>query len=167
MNRVIDIYCERLGPGLWAEPLNALTILAGIVAGMVLVAALRRAEPAVRRDPAMLGLVVLLFVIGIGSVLFHSFAVAWAALADVIPVALFILLYMYLALRRLVALPLWGCWIGVAIVLVLAVVMPLAFGFSVSTYGVALLAMLAVGGFLHLRGRPPAGPRLPTGSTSC
>src|SRR3546814_5317108 len=34
-----------------------------------------------------------------------------AALADVIPVALFILLYMYLALRRLVALPLWGCWI--------------------------------------------------------
>src|SRR3546814_17694132 len=96
----------------------------------------------------MLGLVLLLFVIGIGSGLFHTFAVAWAALADVIPVALFILLYMYLALRRLVALPLWGCWIGVAIVLVLAVVMPLAFGFSVSTYGVAFLAMLAVGGFL-------------------
>src|SRR3546814_346293 len=111
MNRAIDIYCERLGPGLWAEPLNALTNLAFIVAGIVLVAALRRAEPGVRRDPAMLGLVLLLFVIGIGSGLFHSFAVAWAALADVIPVALFILLYMYLALRRLVALPLWGCWI--------------------------------------------------------
>src|SRR3546814_2723917 len=114
MNRVIDIYCERLGPVLWAEPLNALTNLAFSVAGIVLVVALRRAESAVRRDPAMLGLVVLLFVIGIGSGLFHSFAVAWAALADVIPVALFILLYMYLALRRLVALPLWGCWIGVA-----------------------------------------------------
>lgn len=25
MNEFIDIYCERLGPGLWAEPLNALT----------------------------------------------------------------------------------------------------------------------------------------------
>src|SRR3546814_5530059 len=49
-------------------------------------------------------------IFGIGSGLFHSFAVAWAVLADVIPVALFILLYMYLALRRLVALPLWGCW---------------------------------------------------------
>jgi hypothetical protein len=24
----IDAYCERLGPGLWAEPLNALTNLA-------------------------------------------------------------------------------------------------------------------------------------------
>lgn len=160
MNRAIDIYCERLGPGLWAEPLNALTNLAFIVAGIVLVAALRRAEPGVRRDPAMLGLVVLLFVIGIGSGLFHSFAAAWAALADVIPVALFILLYMYLALRRLVALPLWGCWIGVAIVLLLTVVMPLAFGFSVSTYGVALLAMLAVGGFLHFGRRHPAGPRI-------
>src|SRR3546814_12183444 len=67
---------------------------------------------------------------------------------------------MYLALRRLVALPLWGCWIGVAIVLVLAVVMPRAFGFSVSTYGVALLAMLAVGGFLHFGRRHPAGPRI-------
>src|SRR3546814_10308990 len=93
MNRAIDIYCERLGPCLWAEPLNAFTNLAFIVAGIVLVAALRRAGPAVRRDPAMLGLVLLLFVIGIGSGLFHTFAVAWAALPDVIPVALFILLY--------------------------------------------------------------------------
>src|SRR3546814_19586540 len=120
MNRAIDIYCERLGPCLWAEPLNAFTNLAFIVAGIVLVAALRRAGPAVRRDPAMLGLVLLLFVIGIGSGLFHPFAVAWAALADVIPVALFILLYLYLALRRLVALPPRGLWIGVAHGLVLA-----------------------------------------------
>src|SRR3546814_1433915 len=30
----------------------------------------------------------------------------------------------------------------------------------VSTYGVALLAMLAVGGFLHFGRRHPAGPRI-------
>src|SRR3546814_11001359 len=114
MNRAIDIYCERLGPGLWAEPLNALTNLAFIVAGIVLVAALRRAEPGVRRDPAMLGLVLLLLVNRTGSGLFHNFAMAWAALADVIPVDLFILLYIYQALRRLVARHHWGCWIGVA-----------------------------------------------------
>jgi hypothetical protein len=31
----IDAYCERLGPGLWAEPLNALTNLAFIVAALI------------------------------------------------------------------------------------------------------------------------------------
>ncbi len=105
MDRAIDLYCERLGPGLWAEPLNAVTNLAFILAGILLVAALRRAEPPVRRDPAILGLVALVFLVGIGSGLFHTFATVWAVLADVIPVALFILLYMYLALYRFAALP--------------------------------------------------------------
>lgn len=160
MDRAIDIYCERLGPGLWAEPLNAVSNLAFIFAGMLLVVALRRSEPMVQRDPAILALVALVFVIGIGSALFHTFAVVWAMLVDVVPIALFILLYMYLALRRLVALPLWGCGLGVAVVLFLTVVMPLVFGFSVSTYGVALAAMLGVGGFLHFGRRHPAGPRI-------
>ena len=32
MNRYIDIYCERLEPGLWAEPLNAVTNAAFFIA---------------------------------------------------------------------------------------------------------------------------------------
>ncbi|WP_193370383.1 ceramidase domain-containing protein [Pelagibius marinus] len=156
MDRAIDLYCERVGPGLWGEPLNAVTNLAFILAGVLLVAALRR-DDAARRDPAILALVALILLVGIGSGLFHTFATAWAVMADVIPVALFILLYMYLALYRLVALPLWGVLAGVAIVLVLVAVMPLVFGFSASTYGVALVTMLGVGGFLHFGRRHPAG----------
>jgi len=156
----IDLYCERIGPGLWAEPWNAATNLAFIAAGVLLAVVLRRAEPAVRRDPAILCLVALVFIIGVGSGLFHTFAQFWSMLADVIPITLFILLYMYLALRRLLALPLWGCLLGVAVVLVLTVVMPVGFGFSVSTYGVALAAMLGVGGVLHFGRRHPAGPRV-------
>ena len=156
----IDLYCERIGPGLWAEPWNAATNLAFIAAGVLLAVVLRRAEPAVRRDPAILCLVALVFIIGVGSGLFHTFAQFWSMLADVIPITLFILLYMYLALRRLLALPLWGCLLGVAVVLVLTVVMPVGFGFSVSTYGVALAAMLGVGGVLHFGRRHPAGPRI-------
>lgn len=154
----LDLYCERLGPGPWAEPLNAVTNLAFIVAGLCLIASLRHADPAARRDPGALGLTALVFAIGVGSGLFHTFATRWAVMADVVPIALFILLYMYLALRRLVALPLWACALGVTIVLVLTVVMPLGFGFSVSTYGVALVAMLGVGGFLQVVRRHPAGP---------
>lgn len=153
----IDLYCERVSPGLWAEPLNAVTNVAFLAAGLLLVIALRYADPAVRRDPPVLVLVLLVFAVGIGSGLFHTFAVFWAMLADVIPVALFILLYMYLALRRLIALPLPQCLLGVAAVLVLVVVMPSVFGFSVSTYGVALAAMLGVGGFLHYVRRHGAG----------
>lgn len=156
MDRAIDLYCERVAPGLWGEPLNALTNLAFILAGILLVAALRRDEAA-RGDPAIVALVALIFLVGIGSGLFHTFATVWAVLADVIPVALFILLYMYLALYRFVALPLWGALVGVAIVLLLVAVMPLVFGFGVATYGVALAAMLGVGGFLHFGRRHPAG----------
>lgn len=148
-HRHIDIYCERLEPGLWAEPLNAVSNLAFIIAGLLLVVVLRRQEASVRRDPAVILLTVLVIAIGIGSTLFHTFAVVWAALADVIPIALFILLYMYLALKRLAGFPLWVCLLALVAVLGLVTGMPLFFGFSISTYGVALSAMVVVGGFLH------------------
>ena len=32
----IDLYCERTGPGLWAEPLNALSNLAFIAVAVIL-----------------------------------------------------------------------------------------------------------------------------------
>ncbi|MBZ9770745.1 hypothetical protein LB526_28720 [Mesorhizobium sp. CA6] len=31
----VDLYCERSGPGLWAEPANASTKLAFIAAGLL------------------------------------------------------------------------------------------------------------------------------------
>lgn len=38
----VDLYCERTGPGLWAEPANALTNLAFIAAGLWGVRQVRR-----------------------------------------------------------------------------------------------------------------------------
>ncbi|WP_299615429.1 ceramidase domain-containing protein [Pelagibius sp.] len=159
----IDIYCERLGPGLWAEPLNALTNIAFIVAAVLLVRVLRGEDAPVRRDPAVIALVVLVFLIGIGSGLFHTFAVRWAGLADVIPIVLFILLYLFLALWRLVGLPAWGALLGMIAVLALLMGLPRLFGFGFGTYGVALAAMFLVGGFLaFVRGHPAGSPILIT-----
>lgn len=157
MHRHIDIYCERVGLAFWAEPLNAVSNLAFIVAAGLLVVALRREDAVLRRDPAIVSLVSLVFLIGVGSGLFHTFAVVWSMLADVIPIAVFILLYMYLALRRLVVLSLWLCLLILLVVLGLVIAMPLLFGFSVSTYAVALAAMIIVGGFLHFSRKHPAG----------
>ena len=94
---VLDLYCERLGPGLLAEPLNAITN------GAFLVAAWRLASLARIRghsDRAMLALAALAMAIGVGSSLFHTFATGWALAADVLPILLFQLLFLLLYLRR-------------------------------------------------------------------
>ena len=89
----VDGYCERLGPGLWAEPLTAMTNLAFLVAAVVMA---RRGRGLV----LPLLLCAILGLIGLGSGLFHTVAQGWAGLADVIPIALFILTYLYAANRH-------------------------------------------------------------------
>ena len=51
------------------------------------------------RAAARLAMVVVLAAIGIGSYLFHTHAQVWSAMADVIPILLFILLYVFAATR--------------------------------------------------------------------
>jgi len=97
----VDAYCERTGPEFWSEPLNALSNLAFLVAAA---AAWRLLQQAPRRDPAAAGLVALVALIGVGSFVFHTVATRWAAVADVAPIALFILLYLVAALRRVLGL---------------------------------------------------------------
>jgi hypothetical protein len=97
----VDDYCERLGPGIWAEPLNLASNLAFLAAALVMA---RRC----RGMPAGRVLSGLLFVIGLGSGLFHSLATVWAGLADVLPILAFVLAYLYLANRNFLGLPRGG-----------------------------------------------------------
>ncbi|SDA26052.1 Ceramidase [Methylobacterium sp. UNC378MF] len=90
-------YCERGGPQFWAEPANALSNAAFLVAAA---AAARRASVSEPPDRACLSLSALIAVVGVGSFLFHTLAVYWSMLADVIPIALFIYAYLALALHR-------------------------------------------------------------------
>lgn len=87
----LDLYCERFGPGLFAEPLNALSNLAFIFAGLWLMGALPRLYPAPARvPPALEVLAGLILIIGICSAAFHVFATHWAQALDVGSIALFI-----------------------------------------------------------------------------
>ncbi|HEU0223098.1 MAG TPA: ceramidase domain-containing protein [Paracoccaceae bacterium] len=99
----VDAYCERLGPGFWAEPVNALTNLAFLVAAVLAAGPARRAG-----DAGALLLTAILATIGLGSFLFHTLAVRWAALADVLPILAFILVYFHLATRRFFGAPAWA-----------------------------------------------------------
>jgi hypothetical protein len=97
----IDSYCERLGPGFWAEPLNAVTNAAFIAAALYALMLWRRAGA---RDWPALWLIAVTFVVGSGSFLFHTFANRWSLLADVLPIAAFIYSYFLLAVRRYLSL---------------------------------------------------------------
>lgn len=97
-------YCERgADPTFWAEPVNAVTNLAFVAAALLGARYLWRApNRSGLVSEAML--VALVFVIGAGSFLFHTFATRWASLADVIPIGLFMLGYFAYALRRFIGL---------------------------------------------------------------
>ncbi len=104
----VSCYCERaLNPDFWAEPLNAMSNLAFLIAALLAYTDLRVRGPK-RGGPAILGLIGLLMAVGAGSFLFHTFATGWARLADVTPIALFITLYMVLALRWFLELSIWS-----------------------------------------------------------
>ena len=93
----IDAYCERVGFGFWAEPLNAVTNAAFLIAAAVAGWALYRRG---RLEPGSSVLLALLVAIGVGSFLFHTVATRWAALADTLPIGLFIVAYLMLTLQR-------------------------------------------------------------------
>ncbi|MEM6886869.1 MAG: ceramidase domain-containing protein [Pseudomonadota bacterium] len=90
--QAVDGYCERIDPSFWAEPVNAVTNAAFLLAALLMW----------QRRGVMPGVAVLcaiLFAIGTGSFLFHTFAQPWAGLADVAPIVAFILAYVYLMNR--------------------------------------------------------------------
>lgn len=146
----LDLYCERTDPAFWAEPLNAVSNAAFLIAAVAAVAS--ASEP--RRDPLAMVLAAIVFAIGLGSFAFHTLATKGAMLFDVGPISLFIHLYLFAGLRRFVGL-------GPA----LAAVLTLAFfaaGFSVDRIGegalngsvgylpaLAAMPALAIGTWLH------------------
>lgn len=100
MEQFIDIYCERTAPGFWDEPLNAATNAAFLLAAFC---AFRLARREGVLMPETLALLLLLCAIGIGSFLFHTAATALAQLADVLPILLFQIVFIFTYARRVMA----------------------------------------------------------------
>ena len=95
-------YCERTEFSYWSEPVNAITNAAFIAAAMLV-------WPQTRGMPLARAMAMVLAVIGLGSFLWHTHATRWAGLADVIPILIFILLYLFAATRDFLRLhPLWA-----------------------------------------------------------
>lgn len=100
----VDIYCERMDPSFWAEPVNALTNLAFLLSAMIM-------WPRVRGLIWGRVLCVVLASIGLASGAFHTHAVGWTGLADVLAIVVYALIYIYLANRFF-----WNMRVGWAVV---------------------------------------------------
>ena len=171
----VFLYCERgTSTALLAEPLNALSNIAFLFAGLVgLQLVLWRPEEQRTADHFLLPVLVLF--IGLGSLSFHLYADQGTELADVVPIAVFMLVYLGFALNRFLGVP-----PGVTVLLVIGFTAIMAMTgqvqcsanaigfFGVEAEGAkpclngsvfylpALAAMIVIGLLLHERGHRAA-----------
>lgn len=147
----VDGYCERLGPGYWAEPVNALTNLAFVLVAVAV-------WPRLLGRPTGQAMAAVLALIGLGSWLFHTHANRLTGLMDVLPILAFILLYVFAATRDFLGARPWVAGgVAVAFVPFAAATVPL---FAMipglgSSAGYAPVPLLIAGYALALRRRAP------------
>ncbi|MGW9328567.1 ceramidase domain-containing protein [Bosea sp. NPDC055594] len=156
-------YCERTDPSFWAEPLNAWSngaFLLAALAGLILLWRVRRA------DWPVAILITLVFAIAIGSFLFHTMPRRWTLLADMVPIQLFAFFYFGLALRRFFGLAPAAAFLGTlaflaassALAAVLALWLPPVLRGSAG-YAGFVLALFGVAAALAVRGQAGATAR--------
>ena len=101
----VFLYCERgTNEALWAEPINAISN-AGFILAALIFWQLVLWRPREERSADHYLFVALVFLIGFGSLAFHLYADQGTALADVIPIAVFMLVYLGFALNRFLGVP--------------------------------------------------------------
>ncbi len=103
----MDLYCERCGPGFWAEPLNALSNVAFLLAAAAAWQGAHR-RGTLSRDVALL--IGLAATVGVGSFLFHTFATRLTMYLDVIPILVFQVAFVWVYARRLMGWPPSAVW---------------------------------------------------------
>ena len=97
----IDIYCERLDPSFWAEPVNAISNLAFILAAFYAWRLYKTRTQIIGYSFILPLLCATIFCVGIGSFLFHTFANQWSMVADVLFIAIFMFAYIGAVLRQI------------------------------------------------------------------
>jgi len=157
--RYIDTNCERLAPGLWGEPLNMLSNIAFVIA-LVGCSQLYRShiKDLDRADYGAFSLLVIISMMIMGSMLFHSFSQSWSLLADVVPIILFIIQYLILFSLRVLQWSLKQTLLALLIFVPLAVLLPRFYtipGLGLTNlYLPALFVLLYIMGHLAIKRHP-------------
>jgi hypothetical protein len=161
MAEILDLYCERTGPEVWSEPLNAFTNLAFVIAGVMAWRLWRDESPAGWRASAdLLLLVGLLFAIGIGSTIWHLVPTRATKLGDQIPILVFMNAYLLVFLVRVLGLR-WAATLALFALyhvanFAIARTFPPDFLNGSVFYAPTWITLLALSAFLFVRGHPAA-----------
>ncbi|VVJ23366.1 putative membrane protein [Amycolatopsis camponoti] len=137
----VDGYCERVGPGLWGEPLNSLSNLAFLLAA-VLVWRLAGGNRTGRLLAVLIGLVFA------ASTVFHLVATRWAAAGDSLFILVFVLVYAVLFARVFFGVRAKLAWLAAPAFLALTAVTALLGG---GLYLSALVGLFAFAALLAFR----------------
>ena len=147
----MDAYCERVGMGVFAEPLNAVSNVS------FLLAALAAWVLAKRTGALSVGVRVLIAIgasVGIGSILWHTYPTMLTLILDIVPILIFIIWYIWLYARNVIGMrPLFAVASAAAFLLATFLALPFAgvlHGAFVYTPGLIVTLVLGV---LHARER--------------
>ena len=147
----MDAYCERVGMGVFAEPLNAVSNVS------FLLAALAAWVLAKRTGALSVGVRVLIAIgasVGIGSILWHTYPTMLTLILDSVPILIFIIWYIWLYARNVIGMrPLFAVASAAAFLLATFLALPFAgvlHGAFVYTPGLIVTLVLGV---LHARAR--------------
>lgn len=106
LSQPIDLYCERLDPAFWAEPVNAWSNLGFFVAAWLLRGAILRSHSQGQHvSYGVRALPVLLALVGVCSFLFHTFATVGTNLADQLAILSFAAVFLFDFLKDVVRAP--------------------------------------------------------------
>ena len=97
----MDVYCERVGMGFFAEPLNAFTNVSFLIAAWLAWMLARRTDTLSTSLQVLIGLGA---ATGVGSILWHTTPNSLTFWLDIIPILLFIMAYIWLHTRRVLQL---------------------------------------------------------------
>lgn len=111
----VDAYCERLAPGFWAEPLNAVSNAAFLIAAALL---WWRHRP---RPWSLRALPVLLALVGLGSLSFHTLANTLTNFFDIGFIAGYVIWYLVVFAHFHLGAPWPKAWLAVPAFVVLTV----------------------------------------------
>ncbi len=160
----VDLYCERIGPGLWGEPFN---VTSNIAIAMAAWAIWRLGRHSTTSAPLVKFFAWLTVAITAGSVAFHMLATSWARVLDEGPIAFFQIAFIWCYGRRVMR------WSTPTVIVLIALLLASTLGLRVWTtafnrslpYFPALLLTL-VFGLDHIRAGRRSGPSLIVGAVT-
>ncbi len=145
--RAVQNYCERSSTALDAEPINAATNAAFLIAAW---AAWRLQSRCSKAGPAALihAMVLCTAIVGLGSFLFHTVATRWAEWGDVLPILGFMLLFLWTSLTCFFDWLPWSKLVSLALffgaTFTLEAAVPGEFLHGGALYAPALLTLIAI-----------------------